>query len=312
LAALDRPSRIACEVPVVKSSFRRGFTLIELLVVIAIIAILIGLLLPAVQKVRAAAARTKSTNNLKQITLALHLYEDTRGHMPDGDSRLSNVVRKQFSVHAALLPYVEQRATFGLIDSIGTWDAGPVAAGSTPIQLFLSPRDPFTPTNLFAGNPPAHWAYTNYGWNAAVFTEPGVTWTPKRTLLSISDGTSNTVAFGEQYSVCNDTSSTFTQQGHRLWCYPPTGLSDLWMAYFDPAALSTASGPNAWMAPAATPQVQPTVANCDIKNLQAFDPSGCLVSLFDGSVRLVSPSVGGATWYAAIWPKDGGTLGNDW
>jgi type II secretory pathway pseudopilin PulG len=282
-----------------------------LLVVIAIIALLIGLLLPAVQKVRAASARTQSSNNLKQITLACHSYHDTRGYLPDGDARLSNSGKKQFSVHAGLLPYIEQDNVFQLINTIGTWDPGPVAAGSTIIKVFLSPRDPSNAPDLFAGNPPAHWAYTNYSFNAAVFSETGVTWNPKRTLVNIVDGTTNTVAFGEVYGVCNNTSATLTAQGHRLWCYPVTGLTKNWMAYFNPPEISTVNG-TGWKPPAAPPQVLPTVANCSIRNLQAMEPAGCLVSLFDGSVRMVSPEVSGTTWYAAIWYKDGGVLGDDW
>jgi prepilin-type N-terminal cleavage/methylation domain-containing protein len=295
-----------------RGGFRAGFTLIELLVAVAIIAVLIGLLLPAVQKARAAAARSQSSNNLKQITLACHTFHDTRGYLPDGDGRLSNLPKKQFSVHGGLLPYIEQDNVFQLIDTIGTWDAGPVAAGSSIIKVFLSPRDPSRPPDLFTGNTPAKWAYTNYAWNAAVFTETGKTWNPKRTFIGIVDGTANTVAFGEVYGLCNITSTTVTSQGHRLWCYPSTGSTKNWMAYFDPASTSTSGGAGVYLAPAATPQVLPTVANCNVRNLQAMETAGCLVSLFDGSVRMVSPDVSGTTWYSAIWYKDGGVLGDDW
>src|SRR5262249_43817984 len=99
------------------SRIRRGFTLIELLVVIAIIAVLIGLLLPAVQKVREAANRAKCMNNLKQVGLALHNYESTNRRLPAaGIYPIGATSPDAWSIHSHILPYIEQANLFLQVD----------------------------------------------------------------------------------------------------------------------------------------------------------------------------------------------------
>jgi prepilin-type N-terminal cleavage/methylation domain-containing protein len=315
------------------SSRRFAFTLIELLVVIAIIAILIALLVPAVQKVRSAAARTQSVNNAKQITLAVHNYHDTNKKVPP----LADLVKPGLpaaqgsnnyaSVLFFILPYIEQSALYerGVANG-GVWEQSPNNVGSNRIAAYISPRDPSGPLPIWKESNGGTWAVGNYAANHAIFGIPcGSNTVSKLKMVTITDGTSNTVAFGEQYGKCGlgetDTTSGAAPNNyyHKLWAYRAPWNWDR-APYFDTRLMSsnmlgTSQGNNSACtctvnSTAAVPQNMPTAAACNPYFIQAMDAGGCVVSMMDGTVRMVQSSINGTVWVRAIWPNDGLVVGD--
>jgi prepilin-type N-terminal cleavage/methylation domain-containing protein/prepilin-type processing-associated H-X9-DG protein len=188
---------------------RRGFTLIELLVVIAIIAILIGLLLPAVQKVREAAARMKCTNNLKQIGLAMHNYNDTFYKLPTGwVTSLTFKPSPGWAWGTVILPYIEQDNAYRILnpDMTGLTAIPPLSdpiAG--PIYIMKMPmyRCPSDGVGLDTNSLLGGYGRSNYVVNREVLG-PDVSNNPTfLTVATIPDGSSNTILVGERDSVRN-------------------------------------------------------------------------------------------------------------
>src|SRR6476661_8254877 len=184
------------------SRARGAFTLLELLVVIAIIAILVGLLLPAVQKVRGAANRIKCANNLKQWGLALHNHETALGYYPSAGDYPGSV----WSAHARLLPFVEQDNLQKLINFSLPYSAQPnvtqfrLPIGLCPSEINDRPRPPSTPTG--ATHYPINYALNQGTWfiyhPASGTSGDGAFGVGRRGRPGdFRDGLSNTVAMAE-------------------------------------------------------------------------------------------------------------------
>jgi len=304
----------------------RGFTLIELLVVIAIIAILIGLLLPAVQKVREAAGRISSTNNLKQMTLALHGYADSNGEqVPSvynsiGSNGWDASPGFEGPLFLDILPYMEQGnlyqksltgPTTGYLGYQLEW-----SGQNSEVKSFLAPNDPTVPASSTYG-------YTSYRINGQAFTSPAGsnpgnnadgTWAKYiRFPAAFTDGLSNTVFFAEGYAINGKPGSGQSNDGNPSFAW--------WEATNDPGnggvryapcfgVGMTIAGPTPpFTPPGSNPANVPTN---QWQKPNAFNASGVQVGMGDGSVRNVNTGVSVATWYYACYPSDGMPLGSDW
>jgi prepilin-type N-terminal cleavage/methylation domain-containing protein/prepilin-type processing-associated H-X9-DG protein len=304
---------------------RRAFTLIELLVVIAIIAVLIGLLLPAVQKVREAANRSKCTNNLKQIGLGLHNYHDVNLRFPSGYLNNGNGIWNPDSNESTwithLLPFIEQDGLYRMIDFAAPFglDGPNDPVMSAFLTLFKCPSD--FEVGIVGGDWGKHWARGNYAGNDGIgpmlsltnkpysaersVKTPGVFMINSKTRIAdIPDGTSQTALVSELIkSPGEDWRGVMHYPEGPLYQHNNTPNSPLPDEFRSQFCLSIAEAPCIG-----------TYTSYDTRKVilsaRSRHSGGVNLLLADGSVRFVTNSVNLNTWQALSTPRGGEVVGD--
>jgi prepilin-type N-terminal cleavage/methylation domain-containing protein/prepilin-type processing-associated H-X9-DG protein len=307
-----------------RRAIRPAFTLIELLVVIGIIGVLVGLLLPAVQRVREAGQRTKCQNNLKQLGLAAHMAHDANRKLPPALGWYPGAASGANGPAVFhLLPYLEQDNLFRSsprdpAGNYASFDAnGQKTSYAVGVPVFVCPSDPGVGSDGLvdvAEEMPQwpRWGAACYAVNYAVvggsYDADGNPdrWQGAATIPgSFPDGTSMTVLFAEKYAVCVSASPHYAFRGGSLWAWPNAD------AAFSPTFASFNTGAGSLFQTQPVRDVIHMESTCDASRASTAHPGGMQVAMADGSVRALTSTTRAAVWWALCTPAGGETMSGE-